>query len=298
MKKTSAIILIVLMLVSFAACSASSKSDGFAGSAVNDNSFSYTSDETAGESIDLKTEDSGTGEVNTENEKIIKTVFLDVQTKEYDKYISALKASVLSVGGYVESSESNMGIYEDSNRYANYVVRIPAEKLEEFITSAGENGKIINKSEEIKNVTLEYVDLESRIESYKAEKETLTGLLKKAESLEDVLAIQERLAEVNYQIDSYTSQLNVLKNRVSFSTVTLNINEVERVSESKQTLWSEIRDAFSDNVKEVGEWLRSFVVGFVGGLPVIIPIAAVAVAVILIIRKAVKKRKAKRNILK
>ena len=298
MKKISAIILILLMLVSFAACSASSKSDGFAGSAVNDNSFSYTSDEMAGESIDLKTEDSGTGEVNTENEKIIKTVFLDVQTKEYDKYISALKASVISVGGYVESSESNMGIYEDSNRYANYVVRIPAEKLEEFITSAGENGKIINKSEEIKNVTLEYVDLESRIESYKAEKETLTGLLKKAESLENVLAIQERLSEVNYQIDSYTSQLNVLKNRVSFSTVTLNINEVERVSESKPTLWSEIRDAFSDNVKAVGEWLRSFVVGFVGGLPVIIPIAAVAVAVILIIRKAVKKRKAKRNILK
>ena len=298
MKKISAIILILLMLVSFAACGASSKSDGFAGSAVNDNSFSYTSDEMAGESIDLKTEDSGTGEVNTENEKIIKTVFLNVQTKEYDKYISALKASVISVGGYVESSESNMGIYEDSNRYANYVVRIPAEKLEEFITSAGENGKITNKSEEIKNVTLEYVDLESRIESYKAEKETLTGLLKKAESLENVLAIQERLSEVNYQIDSYTSQLNVLKNRVSFSTVTLNINEVERVSESKPNLWSEIRDAFSDNIKAVGEWLRSFVVGFVGGLPIIIPIAAVAVAAILIIRKAVKKRKAKRNILK
>ncbi|MGN0572618.1 MAG: DUF4349 domain-containing protein [Acutalibacteraceae bacterium] len=296
MKKISAIILILLMLVSFAACGASAKSDGFAGSSA-DNGY-MTSDEISEESVNLKSESSAGNGVNTENEKIIKTVYLNVQTKEYDKYISALKASVASLGGYVESSESNMGYYEDSNRYANYVVRIPAEKLEEFITSAGENGKITNKSEEIQNVTLEYVDLESRIDSYKAEKETLTGLLKKAESLENVLAIQERLSEVNYQIDSYTSQLNVLKNRVSFSTVTLNINEVERVSESKPTLWSEIKDAFSDNVKAVGEWLRSFVVGLVGGLPIIIPIAAVAVAVILIIRKAVKKRKAKRNILK
>ncbi|MGN0546617.1 MAG: DUF4349 domain-containing protein [Acutalibacteraceae bacterium] len=298
MKKISAILLILLMLVLFAACGASAKSDGFDGLSADNGFVNLTSDEIATEQSNSKGEVTSGNGVNTENEKIIKTVYLNVQTKEYDKYISALKASVTSLGGYVESSESNMGFYEDSNRYANYVVRIPAEKLEEFITSAGENGKITNKSEEIQNVTLEYVDLESRIDSFKAEKETLTGLLKKAESLENVLAIQERLSEVNYQIDSYTSQLNVLKNRVSFSTVTLNINEVERVSESKPTLWSEIKDAFSDNIKAVGEWLRSFVVGFVGGLPIIIPIAAVAVAVILIIRKAVKKRKEKRNILK
>lgn len=290
MKKLFALILCVALALSLAACGASKDS-----AAMNDAEF-YSAQVENG-SGDLKytasslTADSVQSETVSEtNEKIIKTVDLEVQTKEYDTYISALTASISANGGYVEKSEADMGGYYDSNRYSTYVARIPADKLDAFLAAAGENGKIVSKTENQENVTLEYVDLESRISAYKTEKETLTNLLEKAESLENVLSIQERLSEVNYQIESYTSQLRVLENRVSYSTVTLRIREVERVTEAEPTLWQRIKNSFLDNVDNLVDGLGDIAVGVLGGLPIILPVAAAIIIVIAVIRKLIKKR--------
>ena len=298
MKKAFILILCVLTALSLTSCSKGALNDSVAneiGSAP-ESFYSYSADSSAGQGY--VTEDSAEitdTKADKQNEKIIKTVELSVETKEYDAYISSLSASVAALGGYVETSSADFGNGYSSNRYATYTVRIPADKLDSFLVSAGENGTITSKTENQQNVTLEYVDLESRIEAYKTEKETLSKLLEKAESLENVLAIQERLSEVNYQIESYTSQLKVLENRVSYSTVTLRINEVERVTEAEPTLWSRIKNEFADNLDELIDWFKDSVVGVIGGLPILIPLAALITAVILIIRKAVKKRRAKKS---
>lgn len=305
MKKLFAILLCIVMAVSLAACGAKMSND----MAVQDMEYFSAADSAGG--IFYNTSESLNGKVElqsdsvpnengetpqTNNEKIIKTVEAYVQTKEYDKYISSLTANVSANGGYVEKSDANMGGYYDSNRHSTYVLRIPADKLDAFMVSAEENGKITSKTETQQNVTLEYVDVESRISAYKTEKETLTNLLEKAASLENVLAIQERLSEVNYQIENYTAQLRVLENRVSYSTVTLHINEVERVSEAEPTLWQRIKNEFLDNIDNLKEGLEDFAVAIIGGLPVIIPVIVVAIVAIIIIKKLIKKRKAKKNI--
>lgn len=301
MKKYLALALCVLIVLSFCACSSKAANDMAVGTPeaqfyYSDN-FSGGIEEMKDVSADLSlTADAESPAEKTEsNEKIIKTVEVYVETKEYDTYISSLNASVNSLGGYVETSTADFGNGYSSNRYATYTVRIPADKLDEFITSAGKNGTITSKTENQQNVTLEYVDLESRIEAYKTEKQTLTNLLEKAESLDNVLAIQERLSEVNYQIESYTSQLKVLENRVSYSTVTLRINEVERVTEAEPTLRTRIKNEFADNLEELVEWFKDAVVGIIGGLPILIPLFALVLAVILIIRRLIKKRRAKKN---
>lgn len=299
MKKFLILTLCIVLALSFTACSKGSLNDSIAneiGSSA-ESFYNYSADYSTGQG--MVTEDSATeskGEAATQNEKIIKTVDLHVETKEYDAYISSLTASVNASGGYVENSSADLGNGYSSNRYATYTVRIPAEKLDSFLASAGENGTITSKNEEQQNVTLEYVDLESRIEAYKTEKQTLTNLLEKAESLDNVLAIQERLSEVNYQIESYTSQLKVLENRVSYSTVTLRIYEVERVTEAEPTVWSRIKNEFSDNLDDLIDWCKDAVVNIIGGLPILIPFAAFITAVILILKKIIRKRKAKKSV--
>ncbi len=297
MKKLSAILICLVLILSLAACGASVKENDAAEMITEG---AYMTQDTDGKFYSVSENSSvvntaaGVENGTKTEEKIIKTVDLTVQTKEYDTYISALTASVSANGGYVETAETNSGGYYSSNRYATYTVRIPAEKLDAFLTAANENGKIVTKTENQQNVTLEYVDLESRISAYKTEQATLTGLLEKAESLENVLSIQERLSEVNYQIESYTAQLRVLENRVSYSTVTLRIDEVERVTETEPSLWERIKNTFLDNVDELVDWLGDAVVGVIGGLPIILPMGAAILIAIIIIRKAVKKRKAKK----
>ena len=304
MKKIIVLALCILIVFSFCACSSKAANDAEGGISADTPELYYTSDSYSGGFDDVKdvvTDSSlnnsteSPAEKTETNEKIIKTVELHIETKEYDTYISSLNASVTALGGYVETSSADFGNGYSSRRYATYTVRIPADKLDMFITSAGKSGTITSKTESQQNVTLEYVDLESRIEAYKTEKQTLTNLLEKAESLDNVLAIQERLSEVNYQIESYTSQLKVLENRVSYSTVTLRINEVERVTEAEPTLWTRIKNEFADNLEDLVEWFKDAVVGIIGGLPVLLPLFAVVLAVILIIRKLIKKRRAKKN---
>lgn len=298
-KRLFAVVLCIVILASFAACGAKS-ADMENGAFVTEQSFDMIADNVGGdfkynsEMSAAGAEAPGESQASTE-EKIIKTVDLSVQTKEYEAYLAALTANVTKVGGYVENSTNHMGSYysSNSNRSSTFVVRIPADKLDEFLAGAEENGKITQKTEKQENVTLEYVDLESRINAYKTERTTLTGLLEKAESLEDVLSIQERLSEVNYQIETYTAKMRVLENRIGYSTVTLNIDEVERVTEEKPGIGTRIKNRFLDNIEEMGEWLTDLAVNFIGGLPIIVPFAAVIVAVILILRKIIRKRKNK-----
>ena len=297
MKKLFAIILCDVIAFSFAACGAKSNdaAPNESGMAIaQDSAIKYTADEkvelysnTAGGSGDVKAPASQ----NTQNEKIIKTVELSVETKEYEAYLKSLTASVSAAGGYVETSTTDLGSSAYSNRYATYTVRIPSANLDAFINAANEKGTVVSKTENQQNVTLEYVDLESRIEAYKTEKATLTGLLEKAASLENVLAIQERLSEVNYQIETYTSQLKVLENRVSYSTVTMRINEVERVTESKPTVWTRIKNRFLNNLDILADGFIDLVVTVVGGLPVIVPLGIGIFLAIIIIRKIIRKRR-------
>ena len=303
MKKLSAIFLCLVIILSFAACGAKS-ADGEAmienGAFLEEDSIEmYSANSDIGGNLKYDSEPSqsagGAAEEAETEEKIIKTVDLSVQTKEYEAYIAAMTSSVSALGGYVENSTNHMGsIYSsNSNRNSTYTVRIPAEKLDDFLAGAEEKGKIVRKTENQQNVTLEYVDLQSRISAYQTERTTLTGLLEKAESLEDVLKIQERLSEVNYQIETYTAQMRVLENRVGYSTVTLDIQEVERVTEEKPTIASRIKNTFLDNLEELGEWLSYFVVNLIGGLPIIVPVAVIIVAVILVLRKIIRKRRNK-----
>ncbi len=304
-KRLFAVILCIILVLSFAACGASGDklaADMENGAFVTEESMEIYSDSTADIGGDFKytASQSASGAEAPESqkaaeEKIIKTVDLSIQTKEYEAYLAAITTNVTKLGGYVENSTNHMGSFYSSNanRSSTYVVRIPADKLDEFLAGAEEKGKIIRKTESQQNVTLEYVDLESRINAFKTERTTLTGLLEKAESLEDVLSIQERLSEVNYQIESYTAKMRVLENRIGYSTITLNIDEVERVTEEKPTIGNRIKNTFLDNLEELGEGLGDFIVNFIGGLPIIIPVVAVIAVAILILRKIIKKRRNK-----
>lgn len=294
MKKILAIAVCLIMLLSFAACGATDS----AGSMNN----VYT--EVAGQkengffipATDTTADDLGSGDITTDGsveEKIIKTVELRVDTKEFDSYVSAIRSAVTAANGYVEKSSLNDG---SNTRYASFTFRIPAESLDAFLKKAGENGKILNQTETQSNVTLEYVDLESRIKAFTTERDTLLGLLEKSDKLSDVLSVQERLSEVNYEIESYTSQLKVLENRVSYSTVTLELWEVERVTEDDGSIFGEIKNELAENWDDLKDGVRDFVVWFVGGLPIFIPVAALVALAVIILRKIIKTRKAKRNV--
>ncbi len=217
--------------------------------------------------------------------KLIKEISLDIETKDYDNYIESVRSNVTSNGGYIETSnESNNSEF----RSFNATIRIPVGKADDFTESVSNNATVKRRSENVQDVTEQYVDIEARIKVYKAEEESLIEIMKQANNVTDLLSVKERLANVRAQIESYTAQLKSLENQTDYSTITLTVTEVEREVET-EGYWSEIWNNILDGFKNVGKIATILFAALLSAIPYFIVIAVIGIIVIVIIRKAKKK---------
>lgn len=237
---------------------------------------------------------SGSSEIpENSDEKIIKNGNLSLETLEFDKFISELETSVSTLGGYVESNETYGSV---GYRYANYTVRVPSQSYSTFIKAVGDMGTVISMNESISNVTLTYIDIEARLSALTAERDSFQKLMDRAETIEEILQIQGYLTDVNYKIESYTSQLNSLKNKVSYSTVRLNISEVERVTPpAPKTVGERISTQLSENLYNISEGSKDFAVWFVSSLPYLAIYAVIIIIAVVIGKKVAKNHRKKQE---
>ena len=237
---------------------------------------------------------------NAAGRKIIKNGALSIQTREFDEFLEQLNRSILTAGGYVESSSINGNSYNRNRmRSADVTARIPAEQLDAFCDQVSELGNVTFKNLYTRDVTLTYVDLESHVKALRTEQETLMELLKKAEKVEDIITIQSRLSDVLYQIESYESTLRTFDDQITYSSVHLSIQEVAReTAVEKETAGEEIARRFRENWEDVKEGATRFGIDFVSDLPVIlvwVVFLGIIVLVVVLLVKGGPKRKAKRE---
>lgn len=230
--------------------------------------------------------------------KLIRTVDIQIQTKEFDQVVEGIQTKVQELGGYIEQSSLDSGsrYYEDYNRYSNMTVRIPIDQLDSFVENVKENANVTSLSESAEDITLSYVDTESRKKALETEQERLMTLLEQAETVEDIITIEGRLSEVRYQLESYTSRLRTYDNQVDYSTVRIGISEVEREVKAEQKgFWDEVKENFGNSWYHMGQGFRSFAIWFLGSSPYLLLWAALIGGAVAGIRFVVKKRKNRKN---
>ena len=231
------------------------------------------------------------------NIKLIWTADLNVETLDFDNMITAMNQSIANFGGYVESSYVEGGERLSgrvNNRYGNFTVRIPAAKLDEFLTQMGTIANVTSKSKSSQNITLEYADSEARKATLQLEEQKLMELLEQATVLEDIITLESRLSEVHYRLDGYSSTLRKYDDLVDYSTVHISVSEVKKMTEVKaETLSERISAGFSDSIYELKVFGEDLIVFLVARSPILLVWAIVIVAVVLIIRVLLKRKAAK-----
>lgn len=230
-------------------------------------------------------------------EKIIYSADAGIETKEYDKTIEAIYAMVDEYGGFLESS-SISGTTRSSSRgrNADFVMRIPSERFNELTGRLSDLGNVSYCRTYSENVTTEYIDVESRLESYRIQEQRLLAMLEKATELEDMLTIEEHLADVRYHIESYTTQLNYLDSMVSYSTVTLSVEEVVDYTPDQsvtRTFGDKMGSAFSDSLDNIVDLFQGLILMLLRSWYLILAFAVVIVIVIRKVKKDLKKRNEK-----
>ena len=294
MKKLVSLILAVLMAIGLlTGCGASSKSEAATPREEAAVEAPMAQDMMAsGMTMDSGVSEAGESIADTE-QKLIKTVRMDVETEDLEALLPQISRQISEMGGYVENQELYNGSAYSSyrSRSASLTVRIPADRLNGFVEDVKGVSNVVTYNESTENVTLTYVATESRMKALEVEQERLLELLSKAENMSDLLEIEARLTDVRYELESVTSQLRVLSNKVDYATVYLYISQVRIYTETEpQTVWQRIGSGFKENIHDMGENLTDFFVWVVTYSPQLILWVLVITVAVKVLRKAVAKK--------
>ena len=228
------------------------------------------------------------------SEKIIYNAEVTLETTGFDDALERIAAMVRDMGGYMEStsvSGSNYGAISRGSagaRSAYYTIRIPSARFAEFTGSLTDLGNVPYSRTYTRNVTREYYDTQSRLDAYKVQEKRLLEMLSVAETVEDMLAIQRELTDVQYEIDSLTGTLRYYDNQVGYSTVDMTVREVREYTPEPTitlTYWERMSKGFRESLHDTARFFTEFFLWFVTSLPWLIPLWAIIVVIVVLIRR-------------
>lgn len=134
-------------------------------------------------------------------------------TDNIKKKISEIK------GAYTVSSNINRGEYSDT---ANIVIRVPVANVEEIKTFLRDSSvKVISENIERKDITDTYVDIERRLSDLEKQRVRFEQILNSADTVEELMSVQNAIFQLQNQIDSYQGQLNYMKGITRTSKITI-----------------------------------------------------------------------------
>lgn len=211
---------------------------------------------------------------NLTDRKIIKSANMEIETLEFDTAVNKITTKVQGIGGYIESSniQGRRVEYKGQvqNRYASIVIRIPKQNFDGFILDIGNLGNVISKNTTGQDVTGEYFDTEAHLKSLMIQEERLLEILKKTGQLKDIIELERELSNVRYQIENLTGTLKKWDNLIDYSTITLELREVQEVQllkEKPKSLGDQVIYGFSESIEFLIKACKNLIVFIAYALP-------------------------------
>lgn len=149
--------------------------------------------------------------------KLIKNGEIKFKTANIKKSKELISKTVQKLDGYI--SKENSSNY-NGTQYSTMIIRVYSDKFEKLVHDvASKADNIEYKHIDINDVTEEYTDIEARIKAKKALEERYKELLKKAGKVSEMLEIEQQIGYLREEIESKEGRLNLLKDRISLSTL-------------------------------------------------------------------------------
>jgi hypothetical protein len=152
---------------------------------------------------------------------VIKDASFTVEVGDVQGTMDKATQLARSLGGYIEASTMSGEGQRDERPRGYLTLRVPQEKFESAVEQVRQYGKVKSESTSGDDVTGQVADIEARMNTLKAEEESLRTILRTASKIGDILEIKDRISQVRQQIESYDSQQRMLKRLAALSTVSL-----------------------------------------------------------------------------
>lgn len=233
------------------------------------------------------------------NVKIIRRADIDLESTDFDAAAAGLDAAVAEAGGYFERSELN-----NYSRYRQgyYTVRVPAERFQSFCDAVGALCQVNSISRSADDVSESYYDTEARLVTQQTKLARLQELLAQAESMEDIITLESAISETELAIESLTGSLRKYDSLVSFATVNITLNEVYKLSEIEEPaigFGAKLGEAFRRGCTGFVDTMQSLLLaiarGWVGWLIFLVIAAVAAVVIVRSVRRSRAREAARRT---
>ncbi len=219
------------------------------------------------------------------DKKIIYRFYYNLQTLEFDKARDDLMKLVEKTSSYVE--EANIKLYDDAKN-ANFIIRVPRDKSKDFQKSLGQVGTIVTQNIYSEDLTKQYRDLEADKTTQDIKEEKLQGLLKKAESFDEIIKVENELSKVESQKAQIKKHMADIDHDVDYQFFTVELSEVKKVDNpvgQKPSFGDKISQQFQESLSALGRFFENLALFIVRNWILILIILAAGI----VIYKKVKK---------
>ena len=250
--------LALTMLLSLTACGAASKTAASSANSRPADTVSATEEKGYFDADTNGYDDEGrdSGGSVLENQKIIYTGDINLETTAFDETVKALAALAEVKGGYLE--RSTVGGGSRGYRWADYTVRVPSAQFQGFLDPAGELAHVTWRNTNLENITETYYDTAGRLKTQQIKLERLQKLLSQAENMEDIITIESAISDTELEIERLTGTLRQYDALVDYATVYLSLQEVYQLSN--------VEEPATSFASRMGAAFASGWRGFVGAL--------------------------------
>ena len=290
--------LALTMLLSLTACGAASKTAASSANSHPADTVSATEEKGYFDADTNGYDDEGrdSGGSVLENQKIIYTGDINLETTAFDETVKALAALAEVKGGYLESSTVGGG--SRGYRWADYTVRVPSAQFQSFLDQAGELAHVTWRNTNLENITETYYDTAGRLKTQQIKLERLQALLAKATSMGDIITIESAISETEWDIENLSGTLRHYDALVDYATIDVELNEVYKLSgqdEAVTTFGGRLGQSFTNGLRAVGTFLEDLAVLIAYSW---VWLVALAVVIVLLVRLVRYKRAGKKFSLK
>ncbi|MDR2211405.1 MAG: DUF4349 domain-containing protein [Spirochaetaceae bacterium] len=182
----------------------------------------------------------------------------------------------LAAGGKIKELLNRHGAYSEHARSdensAFYTIRVPQGSYDALLSGIGVLGRIQSRTETAEDVTVKYYDLAGRLNTKKALLVTFQNYLEQTKSIDDIMTVETRIADLQNEIDGLGSEFTELAGLVDYSTIELNLHSPDYLSE--YTLKDRVGELFGS----FGKFLSGLILAVLGavifGLPIVVLLLA------------------------
>ncbi|MGO4549110.1 DUF4349 domain-containing protein [Paenibacillus sp. 2TAB23] len=218
-------------------------------------------------------------ELNGLNQKIIYTATLNMQVEALDAAATSLRNAIHQSGGYILQFQDTK---HEGEIGSSYTIKVPESGFMPFIDRI-EQIKHSSFERNIggKDVSEEYVDLESRLKARQLVETRLLAMMDKAVKADDLLKFSDQLSVVQQEIERIKGRIRYLDTNVAFSTIELRMYQTNQTLNVERAeakgLGVRMSDALASSTKIVWDAINLLLVVAAGAVPVLIVIAVIGI---------------------